>query len=84
MKAKTLKRFLVQGWALDPETKKRIGLRKTVITAVNGKAAAFTYARCEGIKTSWWYEVGPSPRIVIRVEDAPVMVAQPQRQRRAA
>lgn len=85
-----LKRFIVQGWAKDPDTNERIPLRKSTIRALSGKAAAKTYARCQGIKESWWKK-GTSPRIVIRVEDAPPVAPvkqsrnrQSQSNRRAA
>lgn len=66
-----LKRFVVQGWAqYGLKNTDRMPLRKSTVMATDAEQAAATYARCEGIKPSWWKN-GASPRVVIRVNDAP-------------
>lgn len=66
-----VKRFKVQAWEKSAyDGRPRFPWQSdSTLYAPNGLTAAFMYAALYGIQHEQWYEVGPSPYIVIRVEE---------------
>lgn len=60
--------FKVQAWRLV-NGKRVPGPEETFNDVIDGKEAAFRYAYRHGIPRSSWWNVGPSPEVVIRVTD---------------
>lgn len=66
-----LKTFVVTAWALRaPASSERVPLRTMRVQAIDGYAAAATYARCTGTPRALWDDGSASPPVVIRAEAA--------------
>lgn len=66
-----LKEFYVVGWMRennDRRCRERFAMKGIHIKAVDGRGAAFTYAKLNNIPRHLWDDGGSSPAIVIRVE----------------
>lgn len=60
----------VQGWVRTKSGgSEREPMRPEVLDAPDGVTAAKEYARRHGVRDQDWWNVGPSPRVVIRTEE---------------